>query len=566
MLFIRNLKIGTRMMGLILILLLLMVSIAGYGYIKLDRIGQEFKGITEEDMPLIELTSDITTKQLESTILIERALRNAGIKDVDSSGSTRRAEQEFRKISEIIDTEIGEAQKLLAQALQHAVSADIEEQEKQLQQSLLKIEVGHKKYEAAVQSILQLIESGKTKEATHSLFSMETQQQKLNHQLEQFLIDVERMTEATLSVVEKEEHAAIVGMVSIGGIALVTGAALGFFFTRSLVGPLQQAVDASNRMADGDLSISVKTDHKDETGILLNTLDDTARKLEKMIVQVLASSGHIASSAEEMAAATEQTNQAINLQQSTTDQVVSAMTEMSTTIQQVAGQAVNAANATKNANQEANQGVDLVENNQHEVTALVTQVSDASDQINLLKSDSNDIGNFVTVINEIAEQTNLLALNAAIEAARAGEQGRGFAVVADEVRSLALRTQEATQQIQILIDKLQAGAINAVNVMEKSRTQVETSVERTNLTGESLQNINISVEEISCMNTEIATISEQQSIVAEEINQKMVGINESGKEVLEGSYQTALSSERLANLAVELRSLMTQFKVSNQAA
>jgi len=543
-----------------------MLSIAGYGYIKLDRIGEELKGITNEDMPLIELASDITTKQLESAILIERALRDAGVKSQTEQVTPQHARTEFRRISEVIDDEIVSAEQLLASAITHAVSAEVEQLERQLQSELSSLKSNHKAYESGVANILNQIEDGRIDDASRSLLQLERQQKELNHQLEAFLVNIEAMTEMTLKVVEEEEKAAIFGMSLIGFIAIITGGGLGYLFTRSLVKPLQRAVDASHRMASGDLSVSVRADHKDEMGVLLNTMDDTARKLEQMIGQVLQSSNQIASSAQEMAAATEQTNQAINFQQSTTEQVVSAMNEMSTTIQQVADQAVNASQATESANQDANSGVEIMTHNQKEVGYLVSQVSEASEKIDTLKNESNDIGSFVTVINEIADQTNLLALNAAIEAARAGEQGRGFAVVADEVRSLAFRTQEATQQIQKLIEQLQQGAVLAVQVMNESRLQVEASVERAASAGESLQSINHSIESINGMNMEIATISEQQSIVAEEINQNMVNISESGKEVLGGSYQTALSSESLAELAVELRELMGQFKLSAQNA
>ncbi|WP_333909669.1 methyl-accepting chemotaxis protein [Vibrio sp. SCSIO 43137] len=554
------------MSGLVIILLLLMLSIAGYGYIKLDRIGEELKGITNEDMPLIELASDITTKQLESAILIERALRDAGVKSQVEQVTPQHARAEFRRISEVIDDEITSAEQLLASAITHAVSAEIEQLERQLQSELASLKNNHKSYESDVANILTQIENGHIDDASRSLVQLEKQQKALNHQLEAFLVNIEAMTEMTLKVVEDEEKAAIYGMSLIGLIAIVAGGGLGYLFTRSLVKPLQRAADASHRMASGDLSVSVRADHKDEMGVLLNTMDDTARKLEQMIGKVLQSSNQIASSAQEMAAATEQTNQAINFQQSTTEQVVSAMNEMSTTIQQVADQAVNASQATESANQDANSGVEIMTHHQKEVGYLVSQVSEASEKIDTLKNESNDIGSFVTVINEIADQTNLLALNAAIEAARAGEQGRGFAVVADEVRSLAFRTQEATQQIQKLIEQLQQGAVLAVQVMNESRLQVEASVERAASAGESLQSINHSIESINGMNMEIATISEQQSIVAEEINQNMVNISESGKEVLGGSYQTALSSESLAELAVELRELMGQFKLSAQNA
>lgn len=228
-------------------------------------------------------------------------------------------------------------------------------------------------------------------------------------------------------------------------------------------------------MADGDFRVNIAADSNDEIGQLLKAMNHMARKLELTIVQILQSSDLIAASAADMAAATEQTTHSMNAQQLNTEHVVSAMTEVSTTVQQVADNAASTSQLTKTASEDVHKGSLVVADNQKTVAGLVSQVQNASDKINELKQESNNIGDFVTSINEIADQTNLLALNAAIEAARAGEQGRGFAVVAEEVRSLAMRTQGATSQIHRLIGQLQNRATSAVEVMDLSRKMVEES-------------------------------------------------------------------------------------------
>jgi len=561
--FFKNQKIGTKILGLVSLLLVLMSSIAGFGISKLSLIGNELKGIANEGMPLIELTSDITIKQLESALLLERALRNAGIKDSHDANAINKLKAEFHKLSQSVDDEIIQAEALLTKAIEDAPTPELRAVEEKLKKTLNMLKNKHESYEKQVFQLLELVGEGRLDEASAVVNTLEVEQQKLDQELEQFLIAVEKMTDQALEIVKHEEESALYGMLGITLSAILIGLTLGYFFTISITRPIKAAVDASNRMAEGDLSIEVKSDNNDEMGQLLNTMGNMAQRLQDMIRKVLSSSAQIAASAEEMSVVTEQNNQAIYHQQSSTEQVAIAMNEMATTVQDVASHTTSVAQATQQANTEANNGAEIVRNNQQSITQLVSKVVLASEKMDELKEDSNNIGNIVNVINNVADQTNLLALNAAIEAARAGEQGRGFAVVADEVRTLSQRTQEATKDIQKLIERLQQGALSAVEVMDESRIQVEVSAESAMVAGQSLGTITEAVETINDMSTQIATASEQQSIVAEDINQNVVNISQSGKEVLDGSQQSVVSSEKLAKLAAELEILMGQFRLAD---
>ena len=192
---------------------------------------------------------------------------------------------------------------------------------------------------------------------------------------------------------------------------------------------------------------------------------------------------------------------------------------------------------------------------------MAADVEKASDVIHKLEKDSDQIGTVLEVIKGIAEQTNLLALNAAIEAARAGEQGRGFAVVADEVRSLASRTQESTEEIQQMIERLQKGSREAVSVMETGRTQVLSSVEQASKAGEALENITAAVDQIATMNHQIVDSVSQQGLVTEEINQNINNISQVADESANGTDQLSIASADLANLSNELQVLVNSFKV-----
>ncbi|MEC7644081.1 MAG: methyl-accepting chemotaxis protein, partial [Pseudomonadota bacterium] len=179
-----------------------------------------------------------------------------------------------------------------------------------------------------------------------------------------------------------------------------------------------------------------------------------------------------------------------------------------------------------------------------------------------LSDNTAEIDKVLEVIEGIADQTNLLALNAAIEAARAGEHGRGFSVVADEVRALANRTQESTQSIQQLIETMRSSASQAVDVMQRGQEQAGNSVEQARRAGKSLDTVNHVVKQMTDMNAQIATAAEEQSSVAEEINQNFHKITEATEETAAGSEQVSESSRQLNELARNLSERVKRFKTA----
>jgi len=256
-----------------------------------------------------------------------------------------------------------------------------------------------------------------------------------------------------------------------------------------------------------------------------------------------------------------QITQSVNNQQAQTDMVAKAMSNMAHSAQEISSNASEAAESANAANLNCSNAKAVVSQGLDSVKSLVDEVGKASLVINDLKGNVGDIVTVLDVIRGIAEQTNLLALNAAIEAARAGEQGRGFAVVADEVRTLASRTQDSTQEIQNMIERLQKGSEEAVAVMLSSKTVGEQTIVHSTSAGHSLDEIVSAVSAINNMNAQIALSAKEQNTVGESINENLM-------EILAESDKTAKAADAsqetvavLASNATELNGLIAQFKI-----
>jgi methyl-accepting chemotaxis protein len=354
-----------------------------------------------------------------------------------------------------------------------------------------------------------------------------------------------------------------VRMVLIGAtaVALVMSLLCAVLITQVIVGPLQRVVSLARRVADGDLSENLTIDRRDELGQLMQAMQQMTENLRMLMTRLSDGIAQLAAAAEEMSAVTEQTSVGVGQQKLETDQVATAMNEMTATVQDVARNAESAAHSAASADVQAQQGQAVVRQTIERIEELARSIEASAESIERLKHDSSGIGSVLDVIKGVADQTNLLALNAAIEAARAGEAGRGFAVVADEVRALARRTQESTLEIEGLIGALQSGSQTEVEVMGKSCGLAGQTVEAAQLAGEALNAINAAVSSIQQMNQQIATASEQQSAVAEEINRSVSSIRDVADQSAAATEQTSAASADLARLGSELQSQVARFRL-----
>ncbi|MBD7978420.1 methyl-accepting chemotaxis protein [Serpens gallinarum] len=343
--------------------------------------------------------------------------------------------------------------------------------------------------------------------------------------------------------------------------AILLGLLVARIITGQIVQPLQLALETTDRIADGDLSMHPVSQRGDEFGALEQHVSAMRDSLRELIGNIGNSTNQIASAAEELSAVTLQTSEGAKRQMAETAQASQGMQEMTATVQDVASNAEQASHAADNADREALAVNRLAEQTLTQIHTLAEQVGRSMAAMNHLQQESEKIGSVLDVIKNVAEQTNLLALNAAIEAARAGEAGRGFAVVADEVRGLAQRTQQSTQEIESLIAGLQAGTQAAVQTMQSSRELTDRTVELGQNTGTSLATIAQMVSNMQAMNQQIATAAEQQASVANEISHGVVRVRDISDQTATASEQTAAASHELARLGATLQAQIRRFKL-----
>ncbi|WP_459748101.1 methyl-accepting chemotaxis protein [Pseudomonas sp. 3A(2025)] len=269
----------------------------------------------------------------------------------------------------------------------------------------------------------------------------------------------------------------------------------------------------------------------------------------------------LAGSAHDLSAVTEQTNLEVSSQKEETEQVATAMNQMTATVHDVARNAEQAALAAQSADEKVGTGQAVVRQSLQRIEQLAQSSTSASESIESLSAQVQNIDQVLGVIKSVAEQTNLLALNAAIEAARAGEQGRGFAVVADEVRALARRTQQSTAEIEQLVVNLRTGARASVVQIQNSSELVRLAVGDARQTESALSSIAAAVSTIEQMNQQIAAAAEQQSSVAEEINRSVTSIRSSADQSALAMQGNAASSVELAALGTQLKGMVGHFRL-----
>ncbi|WP_288376184.1 methyl-accepting chemotaxis protein [uncultured Pseudomonas sp.] len=344
-------------------------------------------------------------------------------------------------------------------------------------------------------------------------------------------------------------------------LALLVGIVAAWLITRAVVGPLKRVIDSAQRIAAGDLVVEAQVAGRDEVGQLTLAMQQMAAGLSGIVSGLQQGIEQLAGNAQALSAVTEQTNREVGSQKEETEQVATAMQQMTATVHDVARNAEEAAQAAQDADDKVESGQQVVRQSMQRIEQLAEAAETASAGIDSLSAEIHTIGDVLEVIKSVAEQTNLLALNAAIEAASAGEQGRGFAVVADEVRALARRTRHSTEEIERLVASLRGNAQQSVAQIRGSTELVRMAVADALHTESALGSIASAVSLIQQMNQQIAAAAEQQSSVAEEISRSVTQIRGSADQAALAMQDNARSSVELAQLGDELKGMVGHFRL-----
>ncbi|KPX42600.1 Methyl-accepting chemotaxis protein [Pseudomonas syringae pv. helianthi] len=337
---------------------------------------------------------------------------------------------------------------------------------------------------------------------------------------------------------------------------------LAWRLTKSLAVPISQALLTSETIAAGDLRPTrIDREGVDEAALLLQSMERMRGNLSQTLTQVGDAAHQLASATEEMSALMVNSNADLVVQNSEIEMAATAVTEMSQAVDEVARNAVTTSEESRASSVSARQGQEELNQTVKSILELTRNVGTASVEAQALATRTLDITKVLDVIRAVSEQTNLLALNAAIEAARAGDAGRGFAVVADEVRALAHRTSESTREIETMIGHIQQGTKSTLVALEVSTEQAQRTKQQAESANAVLASIASSVMVIDERNTVIASASEEQALVAREVDRNLVRIRDLSAQSAVRTGQTGSASQSLAELASDLTVTLEQFKL-----
>jgi len=549
--------------------LIQIVIVAYLGYVSftsMDKIGAEISAIAHKNIPLANKITLITEHQLEESILFEKVVSHALvdlIKDGVTSQESLVLIDKLTLNTKKLHSELEELKDYLTQLVNTSHTPNEKQKYTELLSGLETANTQFYKLEKQTLKLLVKIKAGEIKLVLADIYQLEKGNQSVTKMLEDLSHKAQDLSIAAANTAENDEMEAINLIAWIIVVSILLSIVIPLVVGSSITKPLNTLIERIQGVAtgDGDLTIRINSEGKDELATVSTIFDTFMDKLQTTIKEVTYSAESVGRASDDSLAMIQNTLAGVESQSVETQQVTESVKHMTEATSEVAQSTVEASGVADQVKERVLEGKISADETQVIIKQLSEDVRGTSNDIDALVKETDNIGTVLDTIQSIAEQTNLLALNAAIEAARAGETGRGFAVVADEVRTLAQRTQESTVDIQARVETLQQEAAKAMESMKKGSLVTEQCLEKSERTSAVFDDAASAVNEISALNMQIATAAEEQSTVANLVKTNIENINLVTAETQEGTLSAVESNKKIGMRLSELHKSLSNFKV-----
>jgi methyl-accepting chemotaxis protein len=538
---IRQLSIGVRLTLTFVLAAALFVVLGVFSLLQLNNLKAQINEVEEILMPKQIMLSDISNDFLLLRVNISNLVAN-----LMGAG-----EKQYREAAEAVIVDIN--------AAREAYEGMIDSAEEEA--AFSRYEEAQTAYLEQIGQLFNLINGFEFKMVSDLRQDIAPAEVEISQLLRELIALQEQRVSAASQLADATYSQALLTIGSAIGALIVLLALAAWALTRSITGPLDNAVELADAIADNDLTSDITNSGKDEVTQLVAAMARMQHALRETLAQISSSSAQLATSSEELNTVTNDSTNNMRRQNEEIEQAATAVNELTAAIEEVATSANGTAEESHEAESQTRVGLEKVNGTVSAIERLARAIGDTAGNMETLATKVSDVGSVLDVIRGIAEQTNLLALNAAIEAARAGEAGRGFAVVADEVRALASRTADSTKEIEDIISAVETGTEQAVSAMRDSNTNATNTLEAGRDAGTALQAIAALIEKINERTTTSASAAEEQAQVAREVDRNLVSIRDIAVKTANGAEETLASSKELAGLADDLNQVVSRFKV-----